>query len=217
MRPPVPWKWLFLILLPVFGPGAAAAQFTLTPAEVEQIAARKVVLRSNLDDSQRRGTVRAAVRIEAPPAVVFDMMIRCADALEYVPKLRRCQVRDQAADLSWLLVEHEVDFGWYVPSVNWTFKAELVPGRSIRFHQVKGDFKANEGMWELEPTDDGATTLLLYQAFIDPPGFVPNWLARSTFRRELPRMLLNLRQRCEAQQSLQPGPRSGPQARAMAR
>src|SRR6185295_14387341 len=57
--------------------------------------------------------------------------------------------------------------------------AALVTDRSIRFHQVSGDFKANEGMWELEPTPDGATTLLLYQAYIDPPGFVPNWLARS--------------------------------------
>ena len=48
----------------------------------------------------------------------------------------------------------------------------------------------------------GATTLLLYRAYIDPPGFVPNWLARSTFRRELPQMLKDLRRRCEAEQTL---------------
>jgi len=209
MRPAVCWKWLFrglaLALVLVLGPVAAAAPFALTPAETEQVAARKVVLRASLDASERRGTVRAAVRIEAPPELVFALMIRCADALEYVPHLERCEIRDQAADQSWLLVEHEVDFGWYVPSVNWIFRADLEQDRRIRFHQVQGDFKANEGLWELEPTDDGATTLLLYQAFVDPPGFVPNWLARSTFRRELPRMLLNLRQRCEAQQTERAG------------
>jgi hypothetical protein len=44
--------------------------------------------------------------------------------------------------------------------------------------------------------------LLLYRAYIDPPGYVPNWLARSTFKRELPQMLTELRRRCEAEQSL---------------
>jgi len=181
---------------------APAGEFTLTAEESQRVAARQIVVRANLDSGQRRGTVRAAVRIEAPPDIVFDMMIRCADALQYVPHLRSCEVRDRAADDSWLLVEQEIDFGWYAPRVNWTFRAELAPDRSIRFRQVSGDFKANEGTWELEPTPDGATTLLLYRAYIDPPGFVPSWLARSTFRRELPQMLKDLRRHCEAEQTL---------------
>ena len=37
---------------------------------------------------------------------------------------------------------------------------------------------------------------------MDPPGYVPNWLARSTFKRELPQMLANLRRHCEAEQVL---------------
>ena len=181
---------------------AEGVDFTLTPAEGKRIAARQVVIRANLDSAQRRGTVRAAVRIEAPPDVVFQMMIRCDDALKYVPHLRKCQVRDRAPDDSWLVVEHVIDFGWYTPSVNWAFRAQLDVDRSIRFRQVDGDFRANEGVWQLEPTPDGATTLLLYQAYIDPPGFVPNWLARSTFRRELPQMLTDLRRHCEAEQTL---------------
>jgi uncharacterized membrane protein len=181
---------------------APAAEFTLTPAENKRVSERQVVVRANLDSSQRRGTVRAAVRIEAPPEVVFRMMIHCADALEYVPHLRDCKVREKAADESWVLVEQTIDFGWYAPSINWVFRSEVVPNRRISFRQVSGDFKANEGVWEFEPTDDGATTLLLYQAFVDPPGFVPNWLARSTFRRELPQMLTQLRKRCEAEQTL---------------
>lgn len=195
---------LCLGLWPMF-PGIAGAQgvdFTLTPAESERIAARQVVIRASLDSAQRRGTVRAAVRIDAPPDVVFQMMIRCDDALKYVPHLRKCHVREQAQDASWLVVEHQIDFGWYAPSVNWAFRAELDSDRSISFRQVDGDFKANEGVWQLEPTPDGATTLLLYQAYIDPPGFVPNWLARSTYKRELPQMLTDLRRRCEAEQTL---------------
>jgi len=202
------WNALILALCLGMGPAfagmarAEALDFTLTPAEDQRVAARQVVIRANLDSSQRRGTVRAAVRIEASPGLVFQMMIRCSDALKYVPHLRKCRVRDRAADGSWQVVEHEIDFGWYAPSVNWAFRAELDAERRITFRQVDGDFRANEGMWQLEPTPDGATTLLLYRACIDPPGFIPNWLARSTFRRELPQMLTDLRRRCEAEQTL---------------
>ena len=61
----------------------------------------EIVIRATLDASARRGTVRAAMLIDAPPAVVFQMMTRCADAVRYVPHLRLCRVRDRAADDSW--------------------------------------------------------------------------------------------------------------------
>jgi ribosome-associated toxin RatA of RatAB toxin-antitoxin module len=79
------------------------------------------------------------------------------------------------------------------------FRADFVPGRSIAFRQVSGDFKANEGLWEFEPLADGQT-LVRYRVTLDPPGHVPNWLARSTFKRALPKMLADFRLRCEAEQ-----------------
>jgi ribosome-associated toxin RatA of RatAB toxin-antitoxin module len=182
------------------GAQAFAGDFALTPAETRKLDARGVVIRANLDSAQRRGTVRAAVRIDAPPAVVFRQMSRCEDALQYVPHMRKCQVRDRAPDGSWQLVEHEIDLGWYAPRIKYVFRADMIAGRSIAFRQVSGDFKANEGRWEFEPTDDGIHTLLLYRAYVDPPGYVPNWVARSTYRRELPQMLADLRHRCEDEQ-----------------
>jgi ribosome-associated toxin RatA of RatAB toxin-antitoxin module len=182
--------------------GASGADFTLTPAETAKLEARGVVMRPTLDAAQRRGTVRAAVLIDSPPGVAFEMMTRCAEALAYVPHLRVCRVRDRAADGSWEIVEHEIDFGWYAPRVKWTFRAEFEPDYAITFRQVSGDFKTNEGRWEFEPVANGTRTLLRYRATIDPPGFVPNWLARSTYNKELPQMLTNLRKRCEAEQKL---------------
>jgi hypothetical protein len=182
--------------------GTRAADFELTPAEARRVDAREIMIRPSLDAGQRRGTVRAAIRIDAPPAVVFQIMSRCADAVQYVPHLRLCRVRDRANDGSWQLVEHEVDFGWYAPRIRYVFRADFVPDQSITFRQVTGDFKANYGLWEMESLDDGTHTLLRYRAYIDPPSFVPNWLARSTFRKEMPQMLTDLRKRCEAEQTL---------------
>jgi ribosome-associated toxin RatA of RatAB toxin-antitoxin module len=195
------FRWIVAVLA-LAGPVAHAADFQLTPAEDQKVAARGIVIRANLDSGQRRGTVRAAVLIEAPPSVVFQLMSRCTDALQYVPHLRVCRVRDSAHDGSWQLVEHEVDFGWYAPRVKYVFRADFVTDQSINFRQVTGDFKANQGLWEFESLEGGARTLVRYRAYIDPPTFVPNWLARSTFKREMPQMLSDLRRRCETEQGL---------------
>jgi ribosome-associated toxin RatA of RatAB toxin-antitoxin module len=200
MGQPRQWIAVALVLGIAGGRPALAGEtpMTLSPAESQRVAARGLVIRATLDSTQRRGTVRAAVRIDAPPPVVFQQMTRCEDAMQYVPHMRLCRVRDQAPDNSWLLIEHEIDFGWYAPRIKYVFRADLVADRSIDFRQVTGDFKANEGRWELQPVDDGRHTLLLYRAYIDPPGYMPNWLVRSTFRREMPQMLADLRKRCEA-------------------
>jgi ribosome-associated toxin RatA of RatAB toxin-antitoxin module len=179
---------------------ARAADFELTPKEAERVSRGETVIRANLDASQRRGTVRAAMWVNAPPAVVFQAMTQCSEALKFVPHLRSCQVRSRSADDSTRLVEHEVDFGWYAPRLSYVIRADLVAGQSIAFHQVSGDFKVNEGIWEFEPDATGERTLLRYRVKIDPPGYVPNWLARSTFRRELPRMLADLKKHCEARE-----------------
>jgi ribosome-associated toxin RatA of RatAB toxin-antitoxin module len=181
---------------------AQAADFELTPPETKRVEKGEVVIRANLDPGARRGTVRAAMLIDAPPSVVFQSMARCADAARYVPNLRLCRVREQAPDSSWAVVEQEIDFGWYAPRLRYLSRAEFVTDRSITFRQISGDFRANEGIWEFEPAANGARTLLRYRVYIDPPGFVPNWLARSTFKRELPEMLVALRRYCEAEQVL---------------
>jgi uncharacterized membrane protein len=195
-------RWLAILGLVAWAAGVRAADFELTPDEARKVDAGEIVIRAALDAGQRRGTVRAAVQIDAPPSVVFQVMETCADAVRYVPHLRVCRVRDRAPDGSSQLVEQEIDFGWYAPRLKWVFRAEFVKDESITFRQVAGDFKQNYGVWEFEALDAGARTLLRYRATIDPPGYVPNWLARSTFKRELPQMLKDLRIRCEAEQVL---------------
>ena len=194
-------RWIAVILgVLAYAPGLQAADFELTPAELEQLNRGETVIRASLDAGQRRGTVRAALFIDAPPDVVFQAMTQCADALKFVPHLRVCRSIPQPDDPGIRLVEHEVDFGWYAPRLKYVFRADVVANESIAFRQIRGDFKANEGVWEFEPA--GERTLLRYRVRIDPPGYIPNWLARSTFRRDLPRMLANLKQHCEAAQVL---------------
>lgn len=191
------WRMAMVCVALGLAAGLHAGEIPLSDAEMKVVDRREVLVRATLDPNHRRGTVRAAVLIDAPPSVVFHAMTRCADAFEFVPHLEACRLRDSAPDGSWGIVEHEIDFGWYTPRIRWTFRAEFERDRSITFRQVSGDFRKNEGSWELDAGADGDTTLLKYQAAIDPPAFIPNWLARTTYKRELPQMLDDLRQLCE--------------------
>lgn len=177
-----------------------AADFELTAAELARIERGETVIRSELDASQRRGTVRAALKINATPSVIFHAMTHCIEAVKFVPHLRTCRVRSRSADGAIQLVEHEIDFGWYAPRLRYVIHVDLVADQSIAFRQVTGDFKVNEGIWEFEPDATGQRTLIRYRVQIDPPAYVPNWLARSTFRKELPQLLAGLRKLCESGQ-----------------
>jgi ribosome-associated toxin RatA of RatAB toxin-antitoxin module len=193
---------LALLSVPVSaGAATVPAEVALTAAEIASVGRGDTVIRASLDSQHRRGTVHAALLIDAPPAVVFRAMTRCDDALAFVPRLRECRVRSRSGDANTQLVEHAVDLGWYTPALRYVFRADLVADRRIAFRQVTGDFKTNQGVWEFEPLADGERTLVRYRVQIDPPGYVPGWLARATFRRELPRLLANLRTHCEAGQA----------------
>jgi ribosome-associated toxin RatA of RatAB toxin-antitoxin module len=155
-------------------------------------------IESALQSTGRGGTVVAELVIRAPADTVFAAMSRCTDALKYLPHLRHC--REWPGDEGSLLVEHEVDFGWYAPRIRYVFRAELDPGRRISFRQVQGDFTVNEGVWELEPTEGG--TRVRYRARVEAPSYIPGWLARAALTREFPRMLSELRRLCEDRQRL---------------
>ena len=115
-----------------------------------------------------------------------------------MPHLIRCDVLETAADRSWQVIAHVVNYSWYLPRASYSFRADYVPDRSVRFRHVDGDFRENEGVWELSPEGDGAATLLTYRVRLVPRFFVPQWLVRRSLQKDLPATLGALRTRCEA-------------------
>jgi ribosome-associated toxin RatA of RatAB toxin-antitoxin module len=195
----------------LFAARVSGADFDLTSDELAALERGEIVLRApptNASERKRlaeseRDVVRAAVRIAARPDVVFRVMIDCAAALEYVPHLQRCEVLETAPDKSWQLIQQRLDYGWYTPALDYVFRAEYELNRAVSIRQVRGDFIANEGRWELEPASDGRTTLLRYRVRAVPPNFVPPWLQRRSMARELPNLLRGLRARAERSADLQ--------------
>ncbi|MGF1523768.1 MAG: SRPBCC family protein [Leptolyngbyaceae cyanobacterium] len=67
----------------------------------------------------------------------------------------------------------------------------------LGFTMVEGDFKAFEGMWKLEPIDDGVTNLI-YELTVCPPRAIPVLLIERHLCRDLTQNLQAIRQQAMA-------------------
>jgi ribosome-associated toxin RatA of RatAB toxin-antitoxin module len=177
---------------------AADAGFPVTAAQQAMLERREVVVDATIDAALGRGTVRAAIRIDAPAGRVFAAMTNCDVALQFVPHLRKCVVVERDPQGRFEVISHVSDVGWFMPTSRYTFRAEYDPPRSIEFRHVAGDFRENEGRWELMPVDSGRATIVTYRVRVVPTIPVPQWAVRGVLKRELPKLLQALRDHCEA-------------------
>ncbi|MEZ5457891.1 MAG: SRPBCC family protein [Steroidobacteraceae bacterium] len=176
---------------------ACAATPSRAADEQAALERREVVVDARIDPALGRGTVRAAIRIDSAPDRVYAAMTNCDVALRFVPHLRECVVHERDPQGRWEVISHVSDVGWFMPTSRYTFRAAYDPPRSIEFSHVAGDFRENEGRWELIPLDDGRATIVTYSVRVVPDIPVPQWAVRMILKRELPKLLQALRDHCE--------------------
>lgn len=176
----------------------ATGSSPLSAAQLARLGQREVVVEAEVDTALHRGTVHAAIRIEAPTGLVYAAMTDCGTALQFVPSLRECVVLERDATGRSEVISHVSDLGWFMPTTRYTFRAQYDPPRAIDFRHVAGDFRENEGRWELTPVDGGRATIVSYRVRVVPAVPVPQWAVRGLLRRELPKLLRALRDHCEA-------------------
>ena len=188
-----------LLALPV---GSAQASWVADPAVQRRLTEREVVVEASpaADPERPRGRVRAAVLIHARPEAIWAVMTDCRETLRFVPGLKRCRRVDGAPDGRWDDIEQEIRYSWYLPTVRYVFRADYDPPRRIDFHRISGDLKEEEGTWVLQPTADGAATVVEYEMYLDPGFWVPQALVNRSLRKDLPAALVGLRERVERSQ-----------------
>ncbi len=173
---------------------AAACALELTDSDWEQLGAGEVVVQSDKVEGKRR--VEAAIVIQQTTEDIWQVMLDCDKAPEFVPNMQRCEILEQADDNSWEIIEHQVKYGWLAPKTVYQFRADYVPQQKIHFERISGDLKHLEGDWMLQPIADlKGHVLVTYSVFIDPGFLVPGFISRSALRDDLPKVMLSLRDR----------------------
>lgn len=149
-----------------------------------------------LDPSAQSGRASASVQIRADRAVIWKLLTSCGNARKLVPGLTGCEVLDSAPDHSWQLIRHRINYSWYVPRVDFVFRADYRYPEGISMHRVSGNLKVFEGQWNLDR--QGEFTRVRYSLTLAPGFWVPKWLVQAALKHDLPRMLSSLRTLAEA-------------------
>ena len=140
-----------------------------------------------------KGRVEAAILINAPIEQVWNVLVDCPHAPDFVPGLKNCQVLRREGDTE--TIEHHVKFSWLIPEVTYIFEAEYRMHHRIDFRRTGGDLKDLEGSWVLQTTGDGNRTLVVYSVYLEPGFFIPKWLVRFTLQGDLPELMKSIRHR----------------------
>ena len=162
-----------------------------------RLAAREVIVRADADESKPRGRVVAAIRINAAPKLIWQVLTDCQGAPAFVPGLKGCRVLERAPDGAPDLIEHEVKYSWLMPTIRSVLQAEYHPPGRIDLHRIRGDLKDEEATWLLERVEGSEATLVEYRLYIDPGFWIPQSLVRRSLRIELPAALRALRTHTE--------------------
>src|SRR5262249_23814570 len=165
--------------------------------ETARLERGEVVVSTTPSPSRSHPLVQAAILLDAPVATVWDVMVDCPRAPEFVPGMRECRVLEHAEDHE--TIQHRVKVSSLLPEVTYIFRADYSKHEKIDFVRTGGDLKEMEGHWALTALDGGRRTLVRYSVYLDPGFFVPQWAVRRSLRHDLPELLLALRRRVAGQ------------------
>ena len=186
----------FITLIAVFSSYAVAMAFSrlrFDQNEVERLAEGEVIVRVVQSDSGRKRSVQGAVLIDSHPRHIWKIMLDCDQTPAFVPGLKSCRLLQK--DDTTEIIEHQVKFTWLLPKVSYVFRATYQLFQRIDFEKISGDLKEFEGYWVLDQIDGSQKTIVLYSVYLDPGFFVPQWLVRKVLKKDLPAILIALRNR----------------------
>jgi len=181
--------------------GQALPQFSIVndkPLDADRLQVGEVILRfERIDDDIQR--VRGWVLINTERSLVWSVLVDCQQALEYVPNMRECEVRDRGTDADghgFELTYHRIKPYFFLPAVENIFHAVYLPPEQIRFRKAGGDLVHFQGRWVFQAAA-AHKTLLHYDAEVDLRASVNVTGERRMIRKDVREMLLQLKRQVE--------------------
>jgi ribosome-associated toxin RatA of RatAB toxin-antitoxin module len=177
---------------------AAAEEPDLAWLDSAALANGAVQVLADRDERPLTVHIWLAALVAAPPEAIWDVLVACEIAPEYVPNVTSCRSLEVIAEGKAELFIQTVKPAFFLPTFEHVFRLDYEPYRRIDVHRVSGPIEHMEGTWWLLPQDDGKI-LLVYELSLDPGIPMPRFLVRATLKRDLPRLVEAVRQRAQAQ------------------
>ena len=190
-----PACWLGAVAL--VGAAEAVGQPDLSWIDREAVAAREIIVNAERGDRPLTVVVRIAAEVDAAPTAIWQILTACEIAPEYVPNVVSCRRVEELDGGRADLFVQTIKPIFFLPTFEHVFRLDYTPYTRIDVHRVSGPIEHMEGSWWLLPQDSGRI-LLVYQVAVDPGLPIPRFLVRATMKRDLPKIMMAVRERAEA-------------------
>jgi len=140
--------------------------------------------------------MRFAVKVSAPVTRLWDVLKDCPASAEYTPNIVSCRSLEMLDDGRAELFTQTVKVAFFLPTFDHVFRLDYDPYSHVGVHRVSGPIDVLDGNWWLVPQTDG-TILLLNELALDIGLPIPRFILRAAMHREVPKMLLGIRDRSE--------------------
>lgn len=121
-------------------------------------------------------TFRARARVDAPPALVWDLVSHCDGYAAVMPRVLASRElrRDAAGVECTVTIDMPFPLSDLTSVTIATHREDPSTGRYSRtWRFVRGDYQINEGAWEIVPLPGGGASLVTYQVTAKPNLPVP--------------------------------------------
>ena len=163
----------------------------------QALSSGEVLVRADRDVQPLTVQVKLAALVASSAQAIWDVLVACQIAPEYVPNVVSCRSLELVDDGKAQLFVQTVKPAFFLPTFEHVFRLDYQPYERIDVHRVSGPIALMEGSWWLLPQEDGKI-LLVYQLAVDPGLPVPRFFVRATMKRDLPRVVEAVRERAEA-------------------
>ena len=168
-----------------------------TDAEQTKLRAGETVVWSHCLRDTKKISVLSAILLPFSPQDAWALLDDKEGACEYISDLERCKVLEKKGNQE--LVEQTTRPEGAPRSFTYTLRHEATFPTRMDFSRESGDLRDIQGSWLFDPVDGGAQTLLIYALHIDAGMLVPQRMIRRSQEKELPEVLVAIRDRLASQ------------------
>ncbi len=147
----------------------------------------------------KKVSVLSAILLPVPLKDAWALVDDKEGACEYISDLEKCRIIAKEGNQE--LVEQTTRPPGAPRAFTYTLRHEANFPTRMDFRRESGDLRDIDGSWIFDQVDNGTKTLLIYALHIDAGVLVPQRLIRRSQEKQLPAVLVAIRERLAAHQA----------------
>jgi ribosome-associated toxin RatA of RatAB toxin-antitoxin module len=192
---------LFALCALLFAASAHAGPPALSAGQIKVMTGGKAIVKTLKPTGGDGVAARATAIIEGTPSKVFGVINACEHFSKFMPRTKLSfvvKVESPTQKICFTEIEMPFPFSNLAAKVRSTSAEFPGGGYGRKWTMLEGNYKRNNGSWEVWPYNGGTQSLVIYNIDVDPDMVLPDAIIRSAQTGSLPKVFKAIEKRVKA-------------------